>query len=243
MNENNLSIEQIKMNYQIVQDRIRVAAYNVGRDPIDITLVAVTKGKSVTTIEKAIKAGMRIFGENYADEAQLKILALSEFSDIEWHMIGHVQSRKAKIVIEYFHHLHSLDSIKLAKRLDRYAGRFNKKFPVLLEFNLSGESSKFGFPAWREDLWMELCPYIEQILELPNIVIRGVMTIPPFSDDPEASRPYYQKLSRLRSFLQDKFTDAYWTELSMGMSSDFHIAIEEGATWIRIGQALLGPRD
>jgi pyridoxal phosphate enzyme (YggS family) len=243
VNSKEISAEQIKLNYQSVQDRMSNAARRSGRNPGEVKLVAVSKEKPVTMIDNAIKAGLRIFGENYADEALPKIDSLRKYPDIRWHMIGHVQSRKAQIVINNFDYLHSLDSVKLARRLDRFASDSGKILPALLEFNLSGEGSKFGFPAWHDENWMEFIPSIEEILDLSGISIRGLMTIPPFSMDPEDSRPYYKKLCRLQGFLQQNFPAACWIDLSMGMSSDFEIAIEEGATWIRVGQALLGRRD
>jgi PLP dependent protein len=243
MNDRYISPERIRANYYAVLDRISAIACESGRDPDSVRLVAVSKGKSIITIENAIKAGIRIFGENYADEALSKINSLRKHPAIQWHMIGHVQSRKAKIVAEYFDYMHSLDSIKLARRLDKFARDFGKIFPALIEFNLSGEVSKYGFPAWKEVDWKELLPLIEQILALPNVRIEGIMAIPPYSDDPEESRPYYKMLRRLQSFLRENFPDACWSDLSMGMSADYEVAIEEGATWIRVGQALLGPRD
>jgi PLP dependent protein len=235
--------EQISSNYQGVLDRIRSAAKAAGRNPNDVKLVAVSKEKPISIIESAIRAGIRIFGENYAEDALPKINALRKQNGIQWHMIGHVQSRKARIVIENFDYMHSLDSVKLARRLNRYAQDVGKIFPALIEYNLSGEASKYGFPAWKEGNWGELSPSIEQILELPHLRIQGIMTVPPYSEDPEESRPYYKMLSSLQRFLQVHFPQVSWSELSMGMSADYEIAIEEGATWVRIGQALLGPRD
>lgn len=243
MNTYLVNSEQINSNYQAVLDRIRSAAQAAGRNPIDVKLVAVSKEKPILIIESAIRAGIRIFGENYAEDALPKINALRKQDDIQWHMIGHVQSRKARIVIENFDYMHSLDSVKLARRLNRYAQDVGKIFPALIEYNLSGEASKYGFPAWKEGNWGELSPSIEQILELPNLRIQGIMTVPPYSEDPEESRPYYKMLSSLQRFLQVHFPQVSWSELSMGMSADYEIAIEEGATWVRIGQALLGPRD
>jgi hypothetical protein len=243
MNDQYLSAEQIKLNYQAVLERIQRAADFSGRNPKDVKLVVVSKEKSINTIGNAIKAGLHIFGENYADHAMPKIKALRQFPEIQWHMIGHVQSRKAPLVVEYFDYLHSLDSVKLAKRLDGCARNYDKLFPTLIEFNLSGEESKFGFRAWEEEHWEDLIPSIEEILALSNIRIQGIMTIPPYSADPKQSRPFYKLLVRLQNFLKSNFPQACWSELSMGMSSDFEIAIEEGATWVRVGQAILGPRD
>jgi uncharacterized pyridoxal phosphate-containing UPF0001 family protein len=138
--------------------------------------------------------------------------------------------------------LHSLDSSKLAGRLDRLCGDLKRTFPVLLEFNVSGEESKFGFPAWDEKRWPELKPDIEKILALSHLRVNGLMTMPPFFDDPERTRPYFQRLRRLQDFLANLYPQAQWQELSMGTSSDFVAAIQEGATYVRVGQAILGPR-
>lgn len=242
MNNNSLSSDQIKSNFQKVLERIERAALSSGRDPDDIKIVVVSKEKPIKTVHNAISAGIRIFGENYADEAVSKINSIIQYPNLQWHMIGHIQSRKARLVIEYFDYVHSLDSIKLATRLNKYAQDTNKIMPILIEFNISGEESKYGFPAWKEDAWHELLPSIEQVLESTHLVTRGLMTIPPYFTNPERSRPYFQKLGRLQRFLQSNFPNKNWTELSMGMSADFEIAIDEGATWVRIGQAILGKR-
>jgi len=153
-----------------------------------------------------------------------------------------VQSRKADLVAANFTMIHSLDSVKLAGRLDRLCGELNRTLPVLLEFNVSGEESKFGFPAWQEERWSDLHPAVEQILTLPHLQVDGLMTMPPFFDDPECTRPFFQRLRRLQSFLAAQFPQARWKELSMGTSLDFIAAVQEGATFVRVGQAILGPR-
>ncbi len=157
-------------------------------------------------------------------------------------MIGHVQSRKARPVAELFDYLHSLDSLKLARRLDASCGEFGRRLPVLLECNVSGEETKFGYPAWQEDRWDALLPEINEIASLPNLELRGLMTMAPYLDNPEQARPYFSRLRRLRDFLQSRVAGASLSELSMGMSADYQVAIEEGATWVRIGTAIFGPR-
>jgi hypothetical protein len=157
-------------------------------------------------------------------------------------MIGHVQSRKAALVAEHFSYLHSLDSLKLAQRFDRLVGEADRKLPVLLEMNVSGEESKFGFTAWDERLWPDLAISITPIIELSGIEVRGLMTMAPFFDQPEPVRPYFRQLRKLQSFLRNRFPTACWDELSMGMSGDFEVAIQEGATWLRIGTSIMGPR-
>jgi pyridoxal phosphate enzyme (YggS family) len=192
-------------------------------------------------VEAAIAAGIRRLGENYADEAVEKIAALQE-SEVEWHMIGHVQSRKADLVARHFVMVHSLDSLKLAARLDRMCGELGRTLSVLLEFNVSGEESKFGFPAWNEASWPDLMPELDAILQLPHLRVRGLMTMPPYFEDPQKTRPYFRRLTQLQQWLQSNLPGADLPELSMGTSADFPAAVAEGATYIRVGQAILGPR-
>lgn len=243
MDKYNLTTDEIKSNYLDILQRIKSAACSVGRNPNDIKLVVVSKEKSRKIIQNAIEAGIHIFGENYADEAVPKIRSITNTQELHWHMIGHIQSRKARLVIEYFDYVHSLDSVKLANKLNSYAQEYMKIMPVLIEFNVGGEASKFGFPAWNIEHWGELLPSVEQILKLPGLHIEGLMTVPPYFTDPEKSRSYFHTLRELQEYLQDEFPQASWRELSMGMSADFEIAIEEGATWVRIGQAILGRRE
>ena len=170
------------------------------------------------------------------------MLACSGWTGVEWHMIGHVQSRKAGMVVENYDWVHSLDSLKLARRLDRFAGEVGRKLPVLLECNVSGEQSKFGWEAWRERDWPVLVDQIAPIFEMQHLRVRGLMTMAPFLPDPEEARPFFQRLHRLKDHLAGQFPQADWSELSMGMSADFQVAIEEGATLVRIGTAILGAR-
>jgi hypothetical protein len=205
-------------------------------------LVTVTKGHPTETVEAALKAGLRVFGENYAQEGIAKMLACSDWTGVEWHMIGHVQSRKAGMVAENYDWLHSLDSLKLARRLDRFAGQVGRRLPVLLECNVSGEQSKFGLEAWRENNWAALAGQIEPIIELGHLRVLGLMTMPPFLPDPETARPFFQRLRRLKEYLAGQFPGVDWSELSMGMSADYQVAVQEGATIVRVGTAILGPR-
>ena len=232
----------ISKNLEQVRVQIAEAAAVVSRNPKDVKLVVVTKGHPIEAVEAALEAGVRVFGENYAEEGLSKILACSEWAGVEWHMIGHIQSRKARIVAENYDWVHSLDSLKLARRLDRVAGEVGRQLPVLLECNVSGEESKFGFHAWEEEAWPIFFEQVSQLLELRNLQIRGLMTMAPFLSNPEQSRPYFQLLWRLRNRLAQRFAHLDWRELSMGMSTDFQIAIQEGATQVRIGTAIMGPR-
>ena len=229
-------------NYHRVLQQIGEAAGSVGRDPQTIKLVVVTKGHPVESVQRALDAGMRIFGENYAEEGVSKKLACAGTAGIEWHMIGHIQSRKARLVAQHFDWLHSLDSLKLALRLDRFAAELGRKIQLLLECNVSGEQTKFGWPAWDEASWEALLPEVAQIAGLKNLELRGLMTMAPFFDEPEPARPYFQRLRRLQEFFTHHLPQARWQELSMGMSSDFTVAIQEGATITRIGTAIMGPR-
>lgn len=232
----------IAENYQWVLDRIAAAARKSGREAEQVCLVVVTKAQPLEIIEQAIAAGARSLGENYVEEAVPKIQALTPARQVEWRMIGHIQSRKAEPVCEYFDWVDSLDSVKLAKRLDRFAGGTGRLLPVLLECNVSAEESKFGWPAWQESDWPRLAGEIEQVLDLPHLQVCGLMTMPPFFADPEEARPYFRRLRRLRDFLALRFRQVEWTELSMGMSADFEVAIQEGATMVRVGTAILGER-
>jgi pyridoxal phosphate enzyme (YggS family) len=232
----------IRENYQHVLDQVDRSASLSGHDPGGIKIVVVTKGHAVEAIQEAIEAGVRIFGENYAEEGLAKMQACSGSANLEWHMIGHIQSRKARLVSEYFAMAHSLDSLKLARRLDLFARQAGRKLPVLFECNVSGEESKFGWPAWQEECWCDLIDDVTPITELTNLEVRGLMTIAPFLPDPEQTRPYFQRLRRLQEYFMTHLSAANWRDLSMGMSADFRIAVEEGATIVRIGTAIMGPR-
>ncbi len=234
--------DTIRERYERVCDAISAAARKSGRDDGAVRLVVVTKLQPVETVRAAIEAGVRILGENYAEEAADKIQKLGPQSGVEWHMIGHVQSRKALLVAQHFTLVHSLDSLHLAQRLDRAAAQVGRRIPVLLEFNVGGEASKHGWQAAEEATWPALFPEVNSVAALPKLRVRGLMTMPPLSTDPEAARAYFRKLRRLQDLLARRAPQAEWEELSMGTSADFEVAIEEGATLVRIGQAILGPR-
>ena len=234
-------VSAIRERYQHVLGQIADAAARSGRDAGTVNLVVVTKSQTLHLVRAAITAGISKLGENYAEEAITKMAALDE-TGVEWHMIGHVQSRKAEMVAGHFSMLHSLDSVKLAGRLDRYCAESGRTLPVLLEVNVSGEGSKFGFPAWDEHQWLEVELEFEKIVAFPYLRVEGLMTMPPFHENPGQSRPYFQRLHRLQDILMKRFPQVDWTELSMGTSVDFITAIEEGATYVRVGQAIFGPR-
>ena len=235
-------VSSIRENYQNTLDKIAAAAAKSGRNPNDIKLVVVTKMQPIEVVQAAIKAGVRILGENYPEEGVTKIQSLSSQSGVEWHMIGHVQSRKARLVAENFELLHSLDSLKLAQRLDRFAGEKNRILPALLEFNVGGEDTKSGWDALDKAQFDKFLPDVQSILELPNLRIQGLMTMPPLGTDPEDSRRFFQRLRLLRDHLASLFPDVDWSELSMGTSADYAVAVEEGATYVRVGTAIVGAR-
>ena len=232
----------IRERYEKVLNAIASSALKAGRTPESARLVVVTKLQPPEVILAAIEAGAHLFGENYAEEAAEKISALKLQSAVEWHMIGHIQSRKASLVAQHFALVHSLDSQRLAQRLNRSAVEHGRKLPVLLEFNVSGEKSKPGWEAADDTLWPSLLTDVNEIASLPNLKVCGLMTMPPISTDPEEARIYFRQLRRLRDFLSKQVPQVDWSELSMGTSADFAVAVEEGATLVRIGQAILGPR-
>ncbi|MCS7203551.1 MAG: YggS family pyridoxal phosphate-dependent enzyme [Thermodesulfovibrio sp.] len=214
--------------------KISHAALRVGREPDDIKLIAVTKSQPVDKIKEAIDYGLRIFGENRVQEAKIKIAELKNFN-IQWHMIGHLQTNKVKDAVNLFEVIHSVDSEKLAKFIDKEAEKRGKIQRVLIQVKLSEEDTKYGIKEEEVEKLIEVC------LNLKNIKVEGLMTIPPYFENPEDVRPYFKKLRQIRDELNRKGYD-FIKELSMGMSHDFEVAIEEGATMVRIGTALFGQR-
>ena len=246
-------VERIRQNIETTQNLIERAAQSAGRQGREIRMVIVTKTHPPDVAAAVVEAGGRILGENYPDESLSKIHFLQHKLEsegfagargVEWHMIGHVQSRKSAIVAAHFDVLHSLDSLRLAQRLDRQTGELaaRERLPVLLEFNVGGEESKHGWPAESQAAWQALLPDLEQLVQLPHLSVQGLMTMPPLFDDPEESRPFFVKLRHLQDFLQKRFPQARFADLSMGTSTDYAVAIQEGATLVRIGRAILGPR-
>jgi len=213
-----------------------------------VTLVAVSKTHPPEVILEAVEAGARDFGENRPEEAAPKIDAVAALTSapLRWHMIGHVQSRKARLVTRGYALLHSLDSVRLARRLDAYLSAQARALDVLLQVNVSGEATKEGWDAYQWDmrstlraaLWRD----VEAVLALPSLRVRGLMTMAPLAEEPETARPVFAALRALRDALREDFPRADWNELSMGMTDDYPIAIEEGATLVRIGRAIFGAR-
>ncbi len=226
----------IKTRFLAVKNEIAEIAEKCGRNPNDIMLVAVSKRHSCELIEAGIDAGIENLGENYVKEAVEKIETIGNES-VSWHFIGHLQSNKAKHAVKYFDWIHSVDSLKLAREIDKYACKMNKIQNILMQINISSEETKSG--AAEEDAII----LAKQIGKLPNISLQGLMGMPPFYDDPERARPYFAKLFNIRKAINEENIEGLnLMHLSMGMSGDFKIAIEEGSTMVRIGTAIFGPR-
>jgi len=222
-----------------LQERITYAAQQAGRDASQITLIAVSKTHPPSSIRDAYQIGLRHFGENYVQEWRQKQehFPPSEFPDLHWHFIGHLQRNKAKFLVGTVALIHSVDNLRLAEKISQLAVARGATVPILLQVNTSGEPSKYGCSP------DQLLPLAEQILPLPNLHVRGLMTLAAYVTPPERTRPMFALLRHLRDQLESAFPEfAPFPELSMGMSNDFEIAIEEGATMIRIGTALFGER-
>jgi PLP dependent protein len=222
----------IKENLSRVMERIEGAARRAGRDPKEIKLVAVSKTVESARIREAIEAGVSILGENYVQEAKRKIEEIGK--PVSWHFIGHLQWNKAKYTVHLFDMIHSLDSLALGEELNHRAEMAGCLIQVLIEVNLAGESTKFGT---EEEKVLALA---KSVLSLDHLSLEGLMTMPPYFDSPEMSRPYYVELRELKERMVKEGVPM--KELSMGMSNDFEVAIEEGATYVRIGTAIFGPR-
>lgn len=237
----------IEANIAQVRQRIEAACQRAGRDPAGVTLLAVSKMQPPHVIQMAAAAGLRHFGENRVEEAVTKIPQVRQCvpDALTWHMVGHIQSRKARHIPGLFHMVHAVDRVKLASRLSALAAARGESLDVLLEVNVSGEASKGGLAAagWQEDavlradLWREC----ETILGLPGLRVRGLMTMAPIAGNAEETRPVFAQLAALRDSLARDFGVSL-PELSMGMTDDYPVAVEEGATIVRIGRAIFGPR-
>ncbi len=239
----------IAKNYQDITERIGNAALAAGRAADSVKLLAVSKLKPLEDIQALYEVGQRDFGENRMPEGANKVAQANfQTSDapISWHFIGHVQSRKARDVVANFDLLHSIDSLKLAETINRKAEAIDKVMPVLIECNVSGEESKHGFKARNGacDIgdWDALRSQLNFIFALPNLEVRGLMTMAPFHAAPEDTRPVFRDLRNLRDKLQDAY-QLELPELSMGMTNDFEVAIQEGSTLVRVGRALFGERN
>ncbi len=232
---------QVQERLNEVQERIETAARRSGRDIDAIRIVGVTKTHSSDVVLAAHEAGLRLIGENRVEEALPKKAASEDLADLEWHMIGHIQSRKSKSVVQVFDAVHSVDRIKIADRLNRDAESAGIRLPILMECNVSGEASKWGWQLTEKESWPTIVDEFTRIQKLENLEVRGLMTMAPMVADPEHVRPIFEKVRLLRDDLQ-KAVPGDWAELSMGMTEDYAVAVEEGATLLRIGRAIFGPR-
>ena len=228
----------VRQQLELVRERIAQAAQRAGRSADEVTLVAVSKLQPFDAIEEAYAADQRDFGENRLEELWQKVELANEhgLDEIRWHMIGSIQSRKTPQVIGPFVLVHSVDREKIADRLDRDAGNAGRMLDVLLEVNVSGEASKHGFTP------EALRNAAGRLVALPNLRIHGLMTMAPIAEDAEEVRPVFRGLRTLRDEMAQEHSLGDWTELSMGMTQDFEVAVEEGATIVRVGSAIFGPR-
>jgi pyridoxal phosphate enzyme (YggS family) len=229
----------ISDNVAAVRERIASAARRAGRNPDDITLMAVSKTQPPERIREAYDAGQRLFGENRVQDFAAKAGGLQDLRDAEWHLIGHLQTNKAAKTAELFRAVDSVDSLKLAEKLNAAARTLGKKLDVLVEINVGGEAAKSGV--------VPDSPALEELLiaapRLQALVFRGLMTVPPFTDNPQGAKPYFRKLRELRDTIAGRKLPAMaMDELSMGMSHDFEVATEEGSTCVRVGMAIFGER-
>jgi len=226
----------MKAQIEAIAHRIEKAAAAAGRKPASVRLVAVSKTVPADRVRDAIQNGITLLGENYIQEAREKIEALAEFP-VAWHFIGHLQSNKAKYAVRLFDLIHSVDSIKLARELDRQAGKIDKIQDILIQVNTGKEASKSGVYV------EEALTLVREAGQMSNIAIKGLMTLPPYFNAPDRVRPYFQALRELRDRIaSESLPGIRMDELSMGMTGDFEAAIQEGATLVRIGTALFGER-
>ncbi len=222
-------------NYTIVTNRIAAAAKRAGRDPSSVRLVTVTKTVSIEKIREVLSAGAAILGENRVQEAKEKIEQLGHHA--YWHLIGQLQTNKAKYAVKLFDLIHSVDNLELGTELDKQAAKAGKVQDVLIEVSIAGEAAKAGVAI------DDAINLVRKAALLNNIRIKGLMTMPPYSDNPENARPYFKKLKELSSAIyRENIPEVSMAELSMGMSGDYEVAIEEGATLVRVGTAIFGTR-
>ncbi len=221
---------------QNIQKRIKEAADGCGRDPSTVRLVAVSKTIPVNRVREAIEAGVTVLGESYVQEAREKFNQLATYP-VSWHFIGHLQTNKAKYAVRLFDMIHSVDTLKLARELNKQSQKNAKVQNILIQINISKESSKSGADA------QNVLDLIDTVRHLENLSVKGLMTMPPFFNDPEKARPYFSALRNLRDRIrQETPPEVALDELSMGMTGDFEVAIQEGATLVRIGTAIFGER-
>lgn len=228
---------QIQTNIQAIEEKIRQYALNCGRNPGEITLIGVSKRKPAALIREAIAAGHKNFGENYIQESMEKIDDIGRDA-ATWHFIGHLQSNKAKFAVKYFDLIHTVDKLKRAKEIDKQAAKIGKIQEILIQINIAEETTKSGAGA------QEALALAKEIGGLANLSVKGLMCMPPFFDDPEEARPYFKQVKQISLDIENEnIPNVTMDHLSMGMSNDFGVAIEEGATLVRVGTAIFGSRD
>lgn len=226
----------LKENYRNVQENIQKACEKVNRSVDEVTLISVSKTKPLSMLQEAYDCGAREYGENKVQEMTEKEGQLPK--DIHWHMIGHLQTNKVKYIAPYVHLIHSVDSLKLAQEINRQGEKCNRSIPILIEVNIAEEESKFGI---KKD---ETISLVREISKLPHVAIKGLMTIAPFVDDPEDNRVYFRGIKELSVDIANENIDNVCMDvLSMGMTGDYMVAIEEGATMVRVGTGIFGERD
>lgn len=226
----------LKENLKNVQNNIKKACERVGRKPEEVTLVAVSKMKPLSDIEELLEAGQLEYGENYVQELCDKYENISK--PVHWHMIGHLQTNKVKYIIDKVSMIHSVDSVRLAEAIEKEAAKKDICMPVLIEVNVAGEESKFGLSV------EEVLPFLEEISSYEHLQVKGLMTIAPFVANPEENREVFQKLKKLSVDIAAKnINNVNMSVLSMGMTNDYQVAVEEGATMVRVGTGIFGERD
>ncbi|TAL69558.1 MAG: YggS family pyridoxal phosphate-dependent enzyme [Bacteroidetes bacterium] len=234
----NLTSDEIKINFEQIQRRVFEAATGCGRNPEEITIVAVSKTHPLELIKAGMDAGIKVFGENYAQELKEKNDALGiESKNIHWHFIGHLQTNKVKLIAPYVSIIHSVDSLHLAEEISRQAQKYNRTIEILLQVNTSGEESKSGCDP--DDIYT----FAKEAIQIPNLNITGLMTIGSFTDNIIQIRKEFRMLRAIRDELNNNYGIHQLRNLSMGMTGDFETAIEEGSTFIRVGTAIFGQRD
>ena len=226
----------IKENYDLVLNKVNKAAVDANRNESDVTLIAVSKTKPIEALKEAYDAGARHFGENKVQEIMEKYDKLPQ--DIKWHMIGHLQTNKVKYIIDKVCMIHSVDTVKLAETISKEAVKRNLVMPILIEVNVADEETKFGVKK------SDLQSFYESICNLPGIEVKGLMTVAPYVDDPEENRQHFVILRQLSVDINNKNPhNSYVTELSMGMTGDYEVAISEGSTFVRVGTGIFGERN
>lgn len=231
-------VSRIALRLTEVQECISKACRRAGRRMEEVGIVAVTKSFPAEVVRAAVAAGLSEIGENRVQEARDKRLLLGNLAGVRWHLVGHLQKNKAGLALALFDLIHSVDDLELAHVLNRRAAVLNRTVPIFLEVNVGEETTKFGFPPQEEVLFRAA----EEILRLPHLRLEGLMTVAPIAPDPEQVRPIFARLRDLREKLRERFPEAPWTHLSMGMTDDYIVAVEEGATLVRLGRAIFGER-